>query len=161
VYNKVSLLFSSLSPPSLQSARDYQDNIKHTQQEESSNLIGRVIMANSIHPVRRRSFRDATSAGAVVPSLLLHIVLVALLLVGCCSSLSSVSAFSSPATTTTVGTATQQRPLSPLQRQRTGRSTTTPATTPSTTTLFLFGGAPKDDGSPGDYLCKVRSFVFI
>lgn len=25
--------------------------------------------------------------------------------------------------------------------------------------VFFFGG-PKDDGSPGDYVCKVRSFYF-
>lgn len=27
----------------------------------------------------------------------------------------------------------------------------------STTQLRFFGGAPPDDGSPGDYACKVRS----
>ena len=24
--------------------------------------------------------------------------------------------------------------------------------------LYMFFGAPKDDGSPGDYVCKVRKF---
>jgi hypothetical protein len=37
------------------------------------------------------------------------------------------------------------------------RSSSGVATAQSSTQLFFFG-APKDDGSPGDYVCKVRQF---
>lgn len=35
----------------------------------------------------------------------------------------------------------------------------TRSTVPSTTSLFFFG-QPKDDGSPGDYLCKDCGYVY-
>ncbi|KAL7494256.1 hypothetical protein ACHAWT_002967 [Skeletonema menzelii] len=35
----------------------------------------------------------------------------------------------------------------------------TRSTAPSTTSLFFFG-QPKDDGSPGDYLCKDCGYVY-
>ena len=40
-----------------------------------------------------------------------------------------------------------------------GRSITATTTTTSSTQLFFFGNGPKDDGSPGDYVCKVRHSV--
>ena len=36
----------------------------------------------------------------------------------------------------------------------------TRSTASSTTSLFFFGREPKDDGSPGDYLCKDCGYVY-
>ena len=33
------------------------------------------------------------------------------------------------------------------------------STAATSTQLYFFGNGPKDDGSPGDYVCKVRQMV--
>ena len=41
------------------------------------------------------------------------------------------------------------------------RSSIAPSTSSSTSTQLFFFGKPKDDGSPGDYVCKDCGYVFV
>eukprot|EP00531_Pseudo-nitzschia_arenysensis_P003147 CAMPEP_0116143658 /NCGR_PEP_ID=MMETSP0329-20121206/15570_1 /TAXON_ID=697910 /ORGANISM="Pseudo-nitzschia arenysensis, Strain B593" /LENGTH=116 /DNA_ID=CAMNT_0003638997 /DNA_START=66 /DNA_END=416 /DNA_ORIENTATION=- len=52
-------------------------------------------------------------------------------------------------------------PLSTTAFAPAGRSLSiTTSSSPSTTTQLFFFGKPKDDGSPGDYVCKDCGYVF-
>ena len=48
----------------------------------------------------------------------------------------------------------------PAERGRSLVPYTSPTTSTATTTQLFFFGAPKDDGSPGDYVCKDCGYVF-
>jgi len=51
-------------------------------------------------------------------------------------------------------------PLSTTQTITGVNSRSSSTTTTTTTQLFFFGGKAKDDGSPGDYVCKDCGYVF-